>query len=84
MRTVRTPPEGERGLVPSVHRQGDIQNTHTAPTHVVEAGRSDTQSICRMRFPNNAMPDVLDIGRRSPKLAVRVLGIRNGVLMEVS
>jgi hypothetical protein len=84
MRTVRTPPEGERGMMPSVHRQGDIENTHAAPTRVVEAGRSDTHSICRMRFPNNAMPDVLDIGRRFPKVAVRVLGVRDGVLMEVS
>jgi hypothetical protein len=84
MRAMRTPPERERGVVPSVHRQGDIQNTHAAPACVVEAGRSDAHPICRMRFPKNAMPYVLDIGGRPPKVAVRVLGVRDSVLMEIS
>jgi hypothetical protein len=71
-------------VVPSVHRQGDIEYTHAAPTHVVETGCSDAHSICRVRLPYNAMPDGLDIGGRSPELAVRMLSVRDSVLMEVS
>jgi hypothetical protein len=76
-----TTSERERGVVPSIHGQTDIEDPCATPASVVEAGRRNTRCIGRVGFANDTMPDMLDVSRSFSEMAVMMLRVSDSILM---